>query len=310
MNPAAHAPADIPPPHQSMQPDPGAPDRQTETETEPSKFRLEATAVALTAGIYLALLGLTVLRAAPGPEGAVFTGQSLRLRWEALMQGGTAVVNGALQALTWVGNYGHWPLIVLTLYWLARRHQRIYMRTGVALLLSGTVGLLAFAAAPTVGLRPAEGGLIEVVTQQAGSHGDPQGMALQYLAASSLHGSWYLLAALALAAAAPKGWMRNLAAGLALLVDIALILTGDSRLLGTALGVVVPLLAWYTSGRLRVGSRPAAPRTADEVITAADSALSEPPASSMAPEPPPGPVPLRPAPAPLAAAPLPLRRAS
>ncbi|MGW4167239.1 phosphatase PAP2 family protein [Streptomyces chartreusis] len=264
----------------------------------------------MTVGIYLALLGVTLLRAAPGPEGAVFTGQSLRLRWETLMQGGTTVVNGVVQTLTWVGTYGHWPLIVLTLYWLARRHQRIYMRTGVALLLSGTIGLVAFAAAPTVGLRLAEDGLIEVVTQQAGSHGDPQGMVLQYLAAPSLHGSWYLLAVLALVAAAPKGWMRNLAVGLALLVDIALILTGDSRLLGTALGVVVPLLAWYAAGWLRVGSRPTAPRRANEVIPATDSALSEPPEPSIASEPPTDPVPLRPALAPLAADPLSLRRAS
>ncbi|MFE7156973.1 phosphatase PAP2 family protein [Streptomyces sp. NPDC057636] len=268
--------------------------------------------MALTAGIYLVLLGLTVLRAAPGPEGAVFSGQSLRLRWEALTQGGATVANGVVQALTWMGTYGHWPLIVLTLYWLARRHQRIYTRTGVALLLSGTVGLVAFAAAPTAGLRPAEGGLLEVVTPHTGSHGDPQGMALieQYLTTPSLHGSWYLLAVLALIAAAPKGWMRNLAAGLALLVDIALILTGDSRFLGTALGVVVPLLAWHAAGWLRVGSRPVAPRTANEDIPAADSALSGPQAPSTASAPPARPVPLRQAPAPLAADPLSLRHAS
>lgn len=67
---------------------------------------------------------------------------------------GAASVHAVAQALTSILALAPLPLAVLSLLWLARRDQRVYLRLALALLLSGTAGLGVFAVARGRARRP------------------------------------------------------------------------------------------------------------------------------------------------------------
>ncbi|MEV5842366.1 hypothetical protein AB0M32_10390 [Streptomyces sp. NPDC051985] len=130
-----------------------------------------------------------------------------------------------------VGAFTPLPLTALALFWLAHRHQAVYVRGAAALLLSGSVDL----------------GVVAV------AHGLPVGddsLVGAYGALPGVRAGWYLLAALAVVASEPKPWVRVVAALTASSAVAAGVSATDHHLLGSALAVAVPLSAWYAAGRL------------------------------------------------------------
>lgn len=213
--------------------------------------RRVAVAVAVTAFFYLSLLART---AENGPasrvdQAATAVGERVQPYEEAVAHGWAGFQYGASQVLSWIDTFGHWPLIALTLLWLAGRHQRTYVRAVVALLLSGLAGLVVFAVLQGRSGATA-GGAAEAVVHRSQAHGDPLSMAhlQEYMTLPGLHAGWLLLMALAVLAAARGVWIRTAAVVLAVLLDAAVVLTGDHLLLDALLTAGVPLLAWYAAG--------------------------------------------------------------
>ncbi|KKD09204.1 hypothetical protein TN53_03605 [Streptomyces sp. WM6386] len=144
---------------------------------------------------------------------------------------GAAFAHDAAQALTWILALASLPLAVLSLLWLARRDQQVYMRLGIALLFSGTAGLGVFAV-----LRGGQVG-------EASLLGD-------YLALPGVHAGWYVLMVPAVFATTSKTRPRAAVLLIALLAAVTGASTGGDLWLAALPSVVVPLLAWYAAGHL------------------------------------------------------------
>jgi len=255
--------------------------------------RRVAAAVAATALFYFGLLAQT---AGNGPasradQTMTSVGERAQPYWERVAQGGAGFQHGASQVLSWIYTFGHWPLIALTLLWLAGRHQRVYVRAAVALLLSGVVGLVVSAALPGRS-GPTAGGAVEAGIHQSQGHGDPLGLAhiQDYMALPGLHAGWLLLTALAVLAAARGVWIRMVAVVLAVSLDATVVLTGNHLLLDALLAAGVPLLAWYAAG-LAEGLRRPSKRAVAHAQAAPIQLRRRPTAPALWTEP--DPVPLR-----------------
>lgn len=129
------------------------------------------------------------------------------------------------------------PLAVLSLLWLARRDQRLYVRLATALLLFGAVGLGA--TAMVRGWPVHETSLIR-----------------DYLALPGVHAGWYVLMAFAVVAATTKTGPRIGVTFIALFAVVTALCTTEHPMVDLLPAAVGPLLAWYATGRLpRWGKR-------------------------------------------------------
>ncbi|WP_371660882.1 hypothetical protein [Streptomyces sp. NBC_00280] len=147
-------------------------------------------------------------------------------------ESGVAAVHDGVEALAWVLALAPLPLAVLSLLWLARRDQQVYLRLAIALLLSGMAGLGVFAMVRG--------------PQEASLFGE-------YLALPGVRAGWYVLMVPAVSAATSKIWPRVAVLLTALLAAVAAASTGGSLWLAALPAVVVPLLAWFAAGHLPQG---------------------------------------------------------
>ncbi|MET8331143.1 phosphatase PAP2 family protein [Streptomyces sp. NPDC005181] len=181
----------------------------------------------------------------------------LHLDWEPQLQ--SLVVNdqAITRLLNWIYIYGHWPVIALILIWLLSRHPALFSRAAGAMLLSGSAGLIAFAAFPVAPPRLAALGMTDTVTEQSSAYRvlQPSAFTNQYAAMPSLHVGWNLLMTLAILAATRKIWLRVLAVALTMSMDATVVLTANHYVLDALAGVVLAELGWYAMGRLQNRAR-------------------------------------------------------
>jgi hypothetical protein len=169
---------------------------------------------------------------------------------------GTALVDGwatfsltTTHALARIETFVTWPLMALTLLWLASRDQAVYVRTALALFLSSATGLV-------------------VLASLQGFPADETSLVRDYLALPGVRAGWYLLMALAVVTTSARFW-RGTAMAIALSVGAAAVLTADHHLLGALSAMSAPLLAWYVVTPLHrgrtAGRRRAMPPSRDTV---------------------------------------------
>lgn len=137
---------------------------------------------------------------------------------------------GAAPLLSGVHSVAHWSLMALTLLWLGRRHQALYTRGALALLLSSGAGFAVL-----------------TVSRCSARETSP---VFHYLETPGVRAGWYVLMALALSAAAPARWARAGALAAAALVGVSVVMTAENRALSALLAGVFPLLAWYAAAFL------------------------------------------------------------
>ncbi|MET7728692.1 hypothetical protein [Streptomyces mirabilis] len=233
--------------------------------------------LAVTLLVYAGLLAASVREEESLVEAGWTSSAAERLRpyGTVAAERGAAFVHDVAQVLTWILALAPAPLAVLSLLWLARRDQRVYMRLAVALLLSGTAGLGVFAR-----VRGA---------REASLFGD-------YLALPGVRAGWYVLMALAVVATTSKTWPRAAVLLITVLAAVTGASTGGDLWLAALPAVVVPLLAWWAAGHLPEGKEKQSRGGAD-ALPAGESrgrVLSFRP-RTRAPEPTgtPGPAPLR-----------------
>ena len=165
----------------------------------------------------------------------------LGLSWERPLQEVAAASDLAVTLANWVYIWGHWPLIVATLCWLALRHPRSYLRTRNAMLLSGAVGLVIFGAFPVSPPRLFDAGLVDTVTEFSRSYRvlQPPAFVNQYAAMPSLHVGWDALIGIAIAGQARRRWVRVLGALLPVAMTAAVILTANHYVLDVVAGLAL-----------------------------------------------------------------------
>ncbi|MFF7278072.1 hypothetical protein [Streptomyces griseorubiginosus] len=200
----------------------------------------------MTLLVYVGLLAVPVREEGSLVEAGWTSSGAERLRpyGTVAAERGAAFVHDAAEVLTWVFAFAPLPLAVLSLLWLARRDQRVYLRLAVALLLSATVGLVVFAAVRGV--------------REASLLGD-------YLSLSGVRAGWYVLMALSVVATTSKTWPRATVLLVAVFAAVTGASTGDGRWLAALSAVVVPLLAWWAAGRLPESTEKQTPESADAV---------------------------------------------
>lgn len=149
----------------------------------------------------------------------------------------------------WVYMYGHWPVIVATLVWLAIRHRDGYVRLRDAMMISGGIGLFIFALYPVAPPRLAGVGIVDTVSEQSVAYRvlQPPAFVNQYAAMPSLHAGWDLLVGLAIAGAAGYAWLRWVGYLLPLLMSAAVVLTGNHFVLDVVTGLALALASLWAA---------------------------------------------------------------
>jgi hypothetical protein len=150
----------------------------------------------------------------------------------------------------WIYIWGHWPVIAVTLIWLARSHPAIYLRTRNAMMLSGGIGMIIFASFPVAPPRLAELGMVDTVTVSSHAYRvlQPPMFTNQYAAVPSLHVGWDLLIGIAIAVAARRLWVRVIGVIMPIAMTTAVVLTANHYVVDALAGAALTTAAWFACG--------------------------------------------------------------
>ncbi len=175
----------------------------------------------------------------------------LRIDVEGSLQSAVAGWPAATTVLNWIYIWGHWPVIAVTLIWLARRHPQVYFRTRNAMLISGALGLVVFISFPVAPPRLAGLGMIDTVS--VGSHAyrvlQPAMFTNQYAAMPSLHVGWDLLIGLAIFVAARHAVVRAIGVAMPVAMTAAVVLTANHYIVDAVVGAGLTTVCWVVCGR-------------------------------------------------------------
>ena len=178
--------------------------------------------------------------------------QRLGIDVETAAQGPVQGTPGAEALINWVYIWGHWPVIVATMVWLAWRHRRVFLRLRDGMLVSGAIGLVVFAYYPVAPPRLADGDVVDTVTRSSDSYRvlQPPEFVNQYAAMPSLHAGWDLLVGLAILGAAATVGLKAVGVLMPVLMTLAVVATGNHFVLDVVAGVLLALLGLAVALRL------------------------------------------------------------
>ncbi len=104
----------------------------------------------------------------------------------------------AVDVANWIYIWGHWPVVIATLVWLAVRHRPDFYELRNAMFISGAIGLVIYASFAVTPPRLLAIDYIDTVTENSNSYRvlQPPGLVNKYAAVPSLHFGWNLLVGL------------------------------------------------------------------------------------------------------------------
>lgn len=146
----------------------------------------------------------------------------------------------------WVYIWGHWPVIALTLLWLALHDRRFFLRLRNAMIASGGLGLCVYTTYPVAPPRLLGTGYVDTITEQSNSYRvlQPPAFVNQYAAMPSLHVGWDLVVGLTIATAATTALLRFLGRLMPVLMAAATVLTANHYVLDVLAGAAFGLAGW------------------------------------------------------------------
>lgn len=159
----------------------------------------------------------------------------------------------ALQTLAnWIYIYGHWPVIIVTMLWLAIRHRPVFLRLRDGMVVSGALGMVIFMLYPVAPPRLAGLGLVDTVTETSSSYRimQPPAFVNQYAAMPSLHSGWDLLVGIAIVTAASSLTLRIVGYVMPWTMAIAVVATANHYLLDVVVGIALVLCGHWMALRL------------------------------------------------------------
>ena len=158
----------------------------------------------------------------------------------------------------WIYIWGHWPVIIVTMTWLAWQHRDVFLRLRNGMLVSGGIGLVIFATYPVAPPRLAQLGLVDTVTRSSDSYRvlQPPAFVNQYAAMPSLHYGWDLLVGIAIVTAATTTWLKVVGWLLPVAMAWAVVATANHFVLDVAAGALLALVGHVAAlglERVRLG---------------------------------------------------------
>jgi membrane-associated phospholipid phosphatase len=189
---------------------------------------------------------------------------------------GPVASSEALTAIAnWIYIWGHWPVIIVTMVWLAWRHTDVFLRLRDGMMVSGALGLVVYVSYPVAPPRLTDLGLVDTVTENSYAYRvlQPPAFVNQYAAMPSLHAGWDLLVGMAIFAAASGMALRVVGCVMPVLMAFAVVVTANHYVLDVIAGIAfalvghaVALLLERRRQRRRTGSPPNGhpPRSNDE----------------------------------------------
>lgn len=217
-----------------------------------ARVRWVAGQVAVVAGavfFYFQVRGLTA--AAPGiaygnARSVMRFEQGLGLDLEAVLQAPLVASSALATVANWIYIWGHWPVIVATMAWLACWHRWAFRRLRDAMLVSGAVGLVIFVTYPVAPPRLVDSDLVDTVTETSHAYRvlQPPNFVNQYAAMPSLHAGWDLLVGIAIVTAATHWYLRLVGYVLPALMAYAVIATANHYLVDVVAGIGLSLVGY------------------------------------------------------------------
>jgi len=144
----------------------------------------------------------------------------------------------------WVYIWGHWPVIIVTMVWLAWRHHETFLRLRDAMLVSGALGMAVFVSYPVAPPRLIADDLVDTVTESSHAYRvlQPPAFVNQYAAMPSLHAGWDLLVGIAIVSAAGCLALRVVGAAMPVLMAYSVVATANHYVVDVFAGVVLVLI--------------------------------------------------------------------
>jgi membrane-associated phospholipid phosphatase len=175
--------------------------------------------------------------------------------------------------LNWMYIWGHWPVIVVTLLLLARRNPDVFRRIRDAMMLSGGIGMVAFAVFPVAPPRLVDLGMADTVTLTSHAYRvlQPAVFTNQFAAMPSLHAGWNLLIGLAIISAARRPLLRLVGVLLPMAMVAAVVLTANHYIVDVLVGTALTSVCWIVVPRIH----PLASATRERLRRRAGGALAE-----------------------------------
>jgi membrane-associated phospholipid phosphatase len=157
---------------------------------------------------------------------------------------------GTLQTLAnWIYIWGHWPVIIGTMLWLAFRHGHVLLRLRDAMVVSGALGMVIMATYPVAPPRLTGLGLVDTVTETSTAYRvlQPPGFTNQYAAMPSLHAGWDLLVGISIITATSSVALRLFGYLMPALMAVAVVVTANHYVLDVVVGVVLVLIGYWAA---------------------------------------------------------------
>jgi hypothetical protein len=221
-------------------------------------------AVALGVFVYFRVRGLTSARPSVALDHAndvLAFEHSLGLDQEHEFQKLAHNSDPLVDIANWVYIWGHWPVIITVMVWLAARHRDVFLRLRNAMFVSGGIGLVIFATYPVAPPRLTSHGFIDTVTQRSEAYRvlQPPAFVNPYAAMPSLHVGWDLLVGIAVFTAASTVVLRVVGCLMPVLMALAVVFTANHYVVDGFAGAGLALFGlavaiWYE----RAGARFAA----------------------------------------------------
>ena len=206
-------------------------------------------------GTYFGVRGLTAGDAEAAREHAhdvLAVEKTLGLDVEAGVQDLLVGVDGVTTVANWIYIWGHWPVIAVTLLWLAVTNRTLFLRLRNAMVASGVMGLCVYTTYPVAPPRLAGMGFVDTITEQSRSYRvlQPPAFVNQYAAMPSLHVGWDLVVGMALVAAAGGLVLRTVGRVMPVLMGVATVITANHYVLDVLIGAAFGLAGWAVALRL------------------------------------------------------------
>ena len=209
----------------------------------------QAVVVVLAVFFYFQVRGLTNGAPAVAFEHArdiMRLEERLCLDAEHLLQAPVTASHVLEMLANWVYIWGHWPVIVVTMAWLAWHHRREFLRLRDAMLISGAMGLVVFVTYPVAPPRLVEGDLVDTVTESSHAYRvlQPPNFVNQYAAMPSLHAGWDLLVGISIATAGAYLAVRMIGWVLPVLMTYAVVATANHYVVDVIVGLAFALVGF------------------------------------------------------------------
>lgn len=163
---------------------------------------------------------------------------------EGAMQAPIAASHALEAFANWTYIWGHWPVITITMVWLAWQHRDTFLRLRDAMLVSGALGMLIFVTYPVAPPRLAGLDLVDTVTRSSYAYRvlQPPAFVNQYAAMPSLHAGWDLLVGIAIVTAASSLPLRLVGFLMPVLMILAVLVTANHYVVDVIAGLALVLI--------------------------------------------------------------------